>query len=265
MTTQKKSSIIYHDAIAVVNEMPDEMAGKFIKLLVSLMRDGTDVMGQVDASDSNSFALKIALHPFVSQLKRDNETYKKRCKNNRINGSKGGRPKKNPKNPHGFLKTQNNPKNPDNDTDNDNDTDKTLPPTQKPLPGACVKFAKNFYDFLATVGGKKNPTKKDIDNGAATIDKLVRIDGYDLDGEIKPALRWAVKDDFWASQVRSLTPLRKKAKNGDTKFNNLFGKYSVAKNKTESGLSEAGRKTAENGKRLLQRVENGETLGGMFG
>ena len=52
------------------------------------------------------------------------------------------------------------------------------------------------------------------------IDKLIRIDGYDLN-EIKLTLQSAVRDEFWRKQVISLRGLRNKSKNGNTKFDNL--------------------------------------------
>ncbi len=107
------------------------------------------------------------------------------------------------------------------------------------LPCDCVKFSKDFYSYLSENGGKKTPTKKDIDSGADTIDKLVRIDKWGLEDEIKPALRWATQDHFWSKQVRSLSPLRKKADNGDTKFANLFASYSARDVKSKGGYIEA--------------------------
>jgi len=116
--TLKKSTIIYHDALAVVDEMPDDMAGKFVKELLRLMQNPSY---QVE-----DFSLKIALHPFVSQFKRDSDAYEKQCEKNKLNGSLGGRPKKteaNPNNPSGLSKTEANPNNPDKDKDKDNGTD----------------------------------------------------------------------------------------------------------------------------------------------
>jgi hypothetical protein len=114
----KKSSIIHHDLIAVVNDMPDEMAGKFVKLLSKVMRGESYVV--------TDFALKMAIHPFLAQFKRDEEKYDSICERNRKNGEKGGRPRKNPKNPDGLNKTQRNPekpKKPDNDNGSDNGSD----------------------------------------------------------------------------------------------------------------------------------------------
>jgi hypothetical protein len=114
----KKSTYIYHDSLSIVDEMPDEMAGQFVKSLLRLM-NGEEVL-------TDNFAIKVALHPFRNQFSRDQEAYEKQCEKNRINGAKGGRPPKTepiPKNPSGLLKTQAIPNNPDTDTDTGTGTD----------------------------------------------------------------------------------------------------------------------------------------------
>ena len=66
----KKSSIVHHDSLSVVSEMPDEMAGRFVKNLLCLMKgEGVDI---------DDLSMKMALHPFISQFKRDQEAYENR-------------------------------------------------------------------------------------------------------------------------------------------------------------------------------------------
>ena len=122
----KKSTHLYHDSLSIVNEMSDELAGQFIKNLLILMQNGSP------PPDVN-FSVKMALHPFAKQFERDSIAYKLKCEQNRINGSKGGRPpnnpdgspgtQANPNNPDGSLGTQANPNNHDTDTDTDTGTD----------------------------------------------------------------------------------------------------------------------------------------------
>jgi hypothetical protein len=65
-----------------------------------------------------------------------------------------------------------------------------------------------------------------IAKGAEVIDQLVRLDKWSFCDEIKPAIKWAVDDDFWTDQVLSLASLRNKSKNnGQTKFTNLFNSW----------------------------------------
>ena len=68
-------------------------------------------------------------------------------------------------------------------------------------------------------------TDQKVRSGAITLGKLVGLDGYDLDKEILPALRWAVSDDFWSTNVLSLAGIRKQSKNGETKFQNILAAY----------------------------------------
>ena len=129
----KKSSIIHHDMLAIVEDMPDELAGKFVKLLFKAMREE-----EISVDD---IALRLAIHPFIAQFKRDREKYERICERNRNNGAKGGRPKKDnetQENPVGYLGTQKNPekpKKPDNDSDSDNENDKNNNPPYSPPEG----------------------------------------------------------------------------------------------------------------------------------
>lgn len=66
-------------------------------------------------------------------------------------------------------------------------------------------------------------TESKIRSGAKEIEKLIGIDGFDLEETIKPALRWCVKDSFWSDKVLSLAGLRKKSNgNGEMKFVNIL-------------------------------------------
>ena len=90
----------------------------------------------------------------------------------------------------------------------------------------------NFYDYQYQHFPKQlrmYKTSKDklVADSAQVIDKLIRIDGYTLD-EVKLTLQSAVKDDFWQKQIISLKGLRKRSKNGNTKFDNI----NVKKKKT---------------------------------
>ena len=108
-----------------------------------------------------------------------------------------------------------------------------------------IEIASNFFDLSEKYHQAyhdkfpsllKRVDKKTIENGAKAIRDLVVLDGYDLETEIKPALRFALEDtEFWSSQVRSLASLRKKSqRNGESKFTNLLaaslkGKYPTQK------------------------------------
>ena len=90
----------------------------------------------------------------------------------------------------------------------------------------------NFYDYQYQHFPKQlrmYKTSKDklVADSVQVIDRLIRIDGYTLD-EVKLTLQSAVKDEFWQKQIISLKGLRKRSKNGNTKFDNI----NVKKKKT---------------------------------
>jgi len=88
------------------------------------------------------------------------------------------------------------------------------------------EFVDPFIDYMIKVKKNKAPekTKSLIEKSIDTIDKLIRLDGFELE-YIKKVSRWAVKDDFWSIAFFSLAPLRKKSDNGATKFANMAARY----------------------------------------
>ena len=115
----KKSFILHIDSLSILAKMPDDMAGKFIKLIYHFQ-----LTGELLEMD---FALEMAITPFINQFERDNEKYNEKSNTNRINGLSGGRPKKQTE-PKKSEKTQSvNLKAKkaynDNDSDSKNDND----------------------------------------------------------------------------------------------------------------------------------------------
>lgn len=105
MATGKKKVIVYTDWIEQFKDLTDEEAGKLIKHFFAYVND----------LDPKSDRLtELLFNPIKATLKRDLIAWESKQKINVENGKKGGRPKKketqkNPKNPNGLLKTQNNP------------------------------------------------------------------------------------------------------------------------------------------------------------
>ena len=66
-----------------------------------------------------------------------------------------------------------------------------------------------------------------INKSVNLLSKLIVKDCYAIE-DIKNALNWGLNDDFWASKILTLTTLRKKSKNGNTKFTNLYLSYKGA-------------------------------------
>ncbi|GAA3639005.1 DUF6291 domain-containing protein [Flavivirga jejuensis] len=109
MTQDKKSFIIHLDSLDVLDELSLEQKGE----LIDAMRDyhkGRDL--------KLSGLMKAIFIPFKNQFVRDDSKYGIICERNRINGSKGGRPKK-PKEPNGLIANQDLPKKADNENDSD--------------------------------------------------------------------------------------------------------------------------------------------------
>lgn len=98
--------------------------------------------------------------------------------------------------------------------------------TKENIPSDFLDLSRRFHEYQKNnIGKAVSDDTKTIENGAGEIEKLVRLDGFDLNTEIRPALQWAVQDDFWARQLISLAAIRKKSKNGASKFKNLFAAY----------------------------------------
>ncbi len=98
-----------------------------------------------------------------------------------------------------------------------------------------IDFSLSFFKFISEkFGGKKKPAPKQISEWADVVSKLVRIDNYDFDKEIRPALRWAVGNEFWSAQVRSLGTLRNRGKSGEKKFVSLFNQFSAQKKQNQT-------------------------------
>ena len=93
--------------------------------------------------------------------------------------------------------------------------------------------------------------KSQVVNGAKTIDHLVRLDKYDFTNQIKPAIKWGIRDSFWSAQIRSLAPLREKGKNGETKFTNIYDSWERSKKKPKQKKFEDSR----NPSRKVLRVQ----------
>jgi hypothetical protein len=118
----------------------------------------------------------------------------------------------------------------------------------------------------------KNKLLKINGDGGKTIDKLVRLDNFNFQSEIKPCVLWAVKNDFWTEQIRSLAPLRNKSKNnGEMKFTNIFDSWKSSKknSKTKPKMKQSemifrdskGRRVDQFGELVLDGIgRDGKTL-----
>ena len=82
-------------------------------------------------------------------------------------------------------------------------------------------------ELMGNLAPQKTPALEK--SSSETIDKLVRIDGFDLD-YIKTVMGYAMNDDFWRKNALSLASLRVKSKsNGLMKFQNIANSYEQSK------------------------------------
>jgi hypothetical protein len=143
MAKDKKSFLLYTDQQGVFNQLPDEIAGKLIKHIFAYVND--------ENPSCEDLLLSIAFEPIKLQLKRDLRKYDEYIDKQKLNGLKGGRPKKatESQETQAFFEE---PKKTDNVNDNDTDNDieikkgakRILPPTKD----ECIDlFKTNNYSI----------------------------------------------------------------------------------------------------------------------
>lgn len=114
MAKDKKSVLLYCDLIHTVEKMDNETAGLFFK---HYLRYVNDLNPQTD-----NLIVDLTFESVKQNLKRDLKKWEERAEKSRVNGSLGGRPKKEPKKPTGLLENQTGLKKPVKDTVTVNDT-----------------------------------------------------------------------------------------------------------------------------------------------
>lgn len=79
-------------------------------------------------------------------------------------------------------------------------------------------YKKQYPNFSNEIDRNYNE-----DTWCKEIDDLIRLDGHSRQ-DVIDVLMFALKDDFWSIQLRSLATLRKKGKNECKKFDNIKAK-----------------------------------------
>jgi hypothetical protein len=157
--TEKKSFVIHIDSLNVLDDLTDEQAGKLFKAIKAYQNNENIELESI---------IKIAFSPFKNQFSRDLGSYKNRCEQNKINGLKGGRPKKQ----NGFQESEKTelviqkPKKADSDSDSDSDSDnkdkkpsRFTPPTHEQVLSYMTENgypynheSEKFIDFYSMKG-----------------------------------------------------------------------------------------------------------------
>jgi hypothetical protein len=148
MAEGKKSFIAYCDWGEIFDELEDKEAGKLVKHLFDYVRDRDP--------KTDDKLIKILFIQIQQSLKRDLKKYENICDRNRINGGKGGRPKK-PKEPNGLLGNPKEPKEPDKESDTVNGTDN--------VNGNGIESVINKNTHPALVGFRNNVLKEANEQG----------------------------------------------------------------------------------------------------
>lgn len=100
----KSSFVFYKDWKKAIECLPDDIRLEIYESIIEYATTG-DLRGLKPMAN-------VAFNFIKTDIDRDTEKYMSVIERNKHNGNKGGRPKKNPNNPVGFLETQRNPKNP---------------------------------------------------------------------------------------------------------------------------------------------------------
>jgi hypothetical protein len=162
MAENKKSFLLYCDLIHTVEKMPKEMAGELFLHILQYVNDMNP--------ESDNLLINLTFEPIKQSLKRDLKKYESICERNKSNGRKGGRPNKdktqdNPKNPVGYLETQDNPNKPkkaDSDSDSDSDSDKNNNQIDYYFIDGDIEI-KNLLEKLIIVRLEKHKTSTQFD------------------------------------------------------------------------------------------------------
>lgn len=117
--SKRKSFIVHHDSLEVINKLTDEQAGKLLKAIKAY---------QLGEDFEMDLMTDLVFTPFKSQFIRDDEKYQNIVNRNKNNGLKGGRPKSqaNPEEankPTGLSENPKEPKKADSDSDSDSKSD----------------------------------------------------------------------------------------------------------------------------------------------
>lgn len=109
MAKDKKSFVFYCDWVDTFEALPKDKGYDLLMHILSYVND--------ENPTSDDVIVNAVFQNIKNTLKRDLKKYENRAEKSRLNGQKGGRPKK-PKKPTGFSKNLTEPKKPDSDSVN---------------------------------------------------------------------------------------------------------------------------------------------------
>ena len=141
---ERKSFIIYKDALEILDELDFETSGKLFHAIKNYQKDGTEPEDR---------EMRLLFFNFKQQFIRDEQKYKEASQRNKLNGEKGGRPNK-AKETEITQSVFHKPKKADNDNDN-----------------GSVNDNVNVNDSVSGINKQKTPTIDQV------IDKFISLEG----------------------------------------------------------------------------------------
>lgn len=245
----RKSFVLYTEYIQYAELLTDEECGKLFKAILSYAENGT--------LPNFSGSLEMAFLMIKNQLDRNSEKYAEKCKKNRENGAKGGRPPKESseyndntddkskcftekaKKPNGFsenpqkpteteknqtviLKTLN-----DNDNDNEHDNDNDINNISCAKNICTCDFFDDLWKLYPRKKGKSAVSKKALNeiNAVGFVEMSKAIERY----------KQEIAENNTQEQYIML---------GSTFFNGRYKDYLCDEKSSEEELTERKRKLA---------------------
>ena len=141
---ERKSFIIYKDALEILDELDFETSGKLFHAIKNYQKNGTEPEDR---------EMRLLFFNFKQQFIRDEQKYKEASQRNKLNGEKGGRPNK-AKETEITQSVFHKPKKADNDNDN-----------------GSVNDNVNVNDSVSGINKQKTPTLDQV------IDKFISLEG----------------------------------------------------------------------------------------
>jgi len=227
----KKSFILYNDQRRLFQKLAKAQVGELMECIFAYA-DG-------EAPHIEDPLVDLAFEMIAAQMDRDMEKYKTICEKRSENAKKQWEQFKRGKmQVHADASTsmQEHASTGDNDNENENENDikkilslgsiswsslkeQYLPKHVSFTKWFLLKQKEAFPNFIKE---EILPNCKRVQNSLTTLEQLCRIDQFDFETEVEPILRAVVGDDFWARNILSLSTLRNKSKNGETKFVNIM-------------------------------------------
>lgn len=174
-----KDNFLFHEQyMTIMKELTDSEFRQLVCAMSLYSANGTEPAFE-------DRAMRIAWTAIKERLQADTEAYEEKCRMNRQNGEKGGRPKNQTgsKKPNGFQKNQTvsekterfseKPKKPDIDTDSDTDIDIEKESIEK-KPQAAAPVQRKYGEYGWVRLTEEQHSKLVSDLGKTEVDRCIR-------------------------------------------------------------------------------------------